>query len=162
MPLARPAVLLLTLAASAAAQIPGGGSLDALVRQRDTRIVHYSSFDPQQKNDDFRRIAPGETLTLLDHRGAGTVRRWWVTIAPRNSAALQRGLVVRAYWDDETEPSVEVPISDFFGVGFGLWTDFVSAPLNMTSGGYNTYWPMPFRRRARITVENRSSVLVDR
>jgi hypothetical protein len=162
MPLARPAVLLLTLAASAAAQLPGGGSLDALVRQRDTRIVHYSSFDPQQKNDDFRRIAPGETLTLLDHRGAGTVRRWWVTIAPRNSVALQRGLVVRAYWDDETEPSVEVPISDFFGVGFGLWTDFVSAPLNMTSGGYNTYWPMPFRRRARITVENRSSVLVDR
>jgi hypothetical protein len=152
---------LLALPPAASAQ-SGGGPLDALIRPRGSRIVHYASFDPAQKNDDFRRIAPGETLVLLDHRGAGVVRRWWLTIAPRNSQVLQRGLIVRAYWDDETEPSVEAPLSDFFGLGFGEWRDFVSAPLNMTSGGYNSYWPMPFRRRARITVENRTSAVVDR
>ncbi len=91
MPLARRALAAALLAPAAlAAQLPGGG-LDALVRQRDSHIVHYSSFDPQQKNDDFRRIAPGETITLVDHRGAGVLRRWWVTVAPRNSVALQRG-----------------------------------------------------------------------
>ena len=151
------------LPAPAAAQLPGtGGVLDALILARDSRLAHYSSFDPRQGNDDFRPLAPGETLTLVDHRGAGIVRRWWVTIAPRNSVPLQRQLIVRCWWDDETTPSVEVPLSDFFGLGFGEWTDYESAPLNMTSGGYNAYWAMPFRSRARITIENRSSVPVDR
>ena len=138
------------------------GPLDALIRARDSRIAHYASWDSLQKNDDFRRIAPGDSVVLMDHRGAGIVRRWWLTIAPRNHTAIQRRLIVRAYWDDETAPSVEVPVADFFGVGFGQWTDFVSVPLNMTSGGYNAYWPMPFRRRGRIVVHNTSRDVVDR
>src|SRR5918999_1290361 len=125
-------------------------------------LAHSSSPDSSARNDDYRRFGPGETITLVDHRGAGIVRRWWVTIAPRNSVPLQRQLIVRCYWDDEATPSVEVPLSDFFGVGFGEWRDYVSMPSNMTSGGYNGYWPMPFRRRARITVENRSNAVVDR
>ena len=137
-------------------------SLDSLTRARDTRVAHYSSFDAAQKNDDFRSIEPGQTITLVDHRGAGTVRRWWITIAPRNRVALHRGLIVRAWWDDEESPSIEVPVGDFFGLGFGEWRDYVSLPLNMTSGGYNSYWPMPFRKRARITIENRSQVVVER
>jgi hypothetical protein len=143
-------------------QQPGGGSLNALVFPRSSRIAHYSSLDSLGKNDDFRRIAPGQTVTLVDHTGAGIVRRWWITIAPRNNVALQRHVIVRCYWDDEPTPSVEVPVSDFFGVGFGEWRDYISLPSNMTSGGYNSYWPMPFRRRARITVENRSNVVLDR
>ena len=137
------------------------GALDALTRPQATRLAHYSSHDTTGGNADFRRIAPGETLTLVDHHGAGTVRRWWVTIAPRNVAEIQRQLIVRCYWDDEPTPSVEVPITDFFGVGFGEWRQFVSAALDMTSGGYNSYWPMPFRRHARITVENRSRLPVE-
>ena len=147
---------------AAAAQPSPGGALDALVHARDGRLAHYSSEDPRRRNDDFRRLAPGDTLTLVDHRGAGIVRRWWLTIAPRNDVAIQRQLIVRAFWDDETTPSIEVPVSDFFGMGFGEWRDFVSLPLNMTSGGYNSYWAMPFRRHARITVENRSTVTIDR
>ena len=154
--------LVVSEAARANAQHPAAGSLDALIYPRSSRIAHYSSLDPNARNDDFRAIAPGETITLVDHRGAGIVRRWWVTIAPRNNTALQRELIVRCFWDDEPTPSVEVPISDFFGVGFGEWKQYVSLPSNMTSGGYNSYWPMPFRRHARITVENRSRVPVER
>lgn len=143
----------------AQAQRPGG-TLDALTAPHAGRVVHYSSRDTTGGNEDFRVIAPGQTLTLVDHRGAGVVRRWWVTIAPRNDRRIQRQLIVRCWWDDETEPSVEVPISDFFGVGFGEWRQYMSAPMNMTSGGYDAYWPMPFRRHARITVENRSAVTV--
>ncbi len=152
-------------AAGARAQRPGSagrGALDGLTRPHDGRIAHYSSADPRLANDDFRRLAPGDTLTLMDHRGAGVLRRWWLTIAPLDDVAIQRQLIVRAYWDDETTPSVEAPVADFFGVGFGEWRQFVSLPLEMTSGGFNSYWPMPFARRGRITVENRSKATVDR
>lgn len=139
----------------------GTGTLDGLMRARSGKIAHYASTDLKGGNADFRRIAPGQTLTLVDHRGAGIVRRWWVTVAPRNNVDLQRQLIVRCWWDGESSPSVEVPLSDFFGVGFGQWKQFVSLPLSMTSGGYNCFWPMPFSRLARITIENRSQTTCD-
>lgn len=145
---------------TALAQVPSEGPLGDLYHTRSGGIAHYSSADTTGGNADARAIPPGQTLTIVDHQGAGVVRRWWVTIAPRNNREIQRKLIVRCYWDGETLPSVEVPVSDFFGMGFGEWKDFVSLPLNMTSGGYNTYWPMPFHRSARITVQNTSDVPV--
>src|SRR5215210_395884 len=140
----------------------GQSTLDGLMFPRAGRTADYTSYDRKFANDDFRTVAPGETITLVDHEGAGIVRRWWVTIAPLNNPEIQRQLIVRCYWDEEAEPSVEVPVSDFFGVGFGEWRQYVSLPLNMTSGGYNSYWAMPFRRHARITIENRSPIPVER
>ena len=154
--------LALLLPAATMAQQPGASALDALTRPREGRVAHYSSWDRNGRNEDFRPIAPGETLTLVDHQGAGVVRRWWLTVQPRDHRELQRKLILRAHWDDESTPSIEVPLSDFFGMGFGEWHDYVSLPLNMTSGGYNSYWAMPFGRRARITVENTASVPVER
>lgn len=146
----------------AGAQAGDGGALERLIRPLDGGLAHYSSYDRSGGNADWVAVEPGETHTLLDHAGAGVLRRWWITIAPRDDPAIQRQLIVRCYWDGEETPSVEVPVADFFGVGFGEWKDFVSLPLNMTSGGYNAYWAMPFRRGARITVENRSSVPVEK
>lgn len=136
------------------------GPLGDLYLARDGGLAHYSSTDLSGGNDDRAPLLPGETHVLVDHEGAGVVRRWWVTVAPRESVELQRGLIVRCYWDGEEEPSVEVPINDFFGMGFGIWKDHISLPLNMSSGGFNTYWPMPFRRHARITIENTSDLPV--
>ena len=132
----------------------GEGPLGDLYLAKEGRLIQYSSEDPTGGNIDKRPIAPGETLTLMDHKGPGVVRRWWITIAPRISVEIQRTLIVRCFWDDEKTPSVEVPVADFFGMGFGQWKDFISMPLNMTSGGYNSYWPMPFHKSARIEVEN--------
>jgi hypothetical protein len=73
---------------------------------------------------------------------------------------LFRHLIIRCYWDGETEPSVEAPLSDFFGLGFGEWHDYVSMPVSATSGGFNCSWPMPFGKSARVTVENRAPVAV--
>src|SRR5690606_31507566 len=151
-------VLILPLAVCpAAGQIHSGGPLGDLYRAREGGLVHYSSVDPTGGNNDWRPIAPGESLTLVDHEGAGVVRRWWITIAPRNHREIQRQLIVRCFWDREAEPSVEVPVADFFGMGFGEWKDYISLPINMTSGGYNVYWPMPFREHARIEVVNTGS-----
>ena len=157
-------LLLLTASlavAPSAAQPQHEGPLGNLYRARDGGVAHYSSHDATGGNSDRWPVAPGETVTLVDHEGAGIIRRWWITIAPRNSVELHRGLIVRCYWDGEETPSVEVPVADFFGMGFGEWKDFISLPLNMTSGGYNTYWPMPFRRHARVTIENRSDLPVE-
>ena len=136
------------------------GPLGDLFLAKQGGLKHYSSYDSSGGNADFRTLAPGEKLVLVDHKGAGVIRRWWLTIAPRNITDIHRSLIIRCYWDGEKEPSVEVPVSDFFGMGFGRWKDFISLPLNMTSGGYNTYWPMPFHRRALITVENTGKVPV--
>ncbi|MFW6088728.1 MAG: glycoside hydrolase family 172 protein [Gemmatimonadota bacterium] len=155
-------LLLLPLPATAAMQVGDGSALDRLIRPHDAGLAHYSSYDRTGGNDDWVRVEPGETHTLVEHDGAGVLRRWWITISPRNDPEIQRQLIVRCYWDGEETPSVEVPVSDFFGMGFGEWKDFVSLPLSMTSGGYNSYWAMPFRRDARITVENTSSVPVEK
>jgi Protein of unknown function (DUF2961) len=66
---------------------------------------------------------------------------------------------LRMYWDGEKDPSVEAPIGDFFGMGHGVDKPFISLPVRVTSDGRgrNCYWPMPFRKSARITVSNDSS-----
>ena len=56
---------------------------------------------------------------------------------------------------------MECPINDFFGMGFGERHEFTSLPLNMNSGGTNCYWPMPFHKSARITIENRAKIPLD-
>ena len=150
------------LAPTSGAQELGAGTLGRLVLPMEGGLAHYSSYDRSGGNADFVVLAPGETHTLMDHAGTGVVRRWWVTIQPRNDQEIQRQLIVRCYWDGASVPSVEVPVSDFFGLGFGEWKDFQSLPLNMTSGGYNSYWPMPFHERGRCTVENTSDQEIER
>lgn len=139
----------------------GLGGLSDLALKKPGRAMHEGSWDRRGGNADMRVVKPGETLTLLDTRGAGVVRRFWVTIAPRSERTIHRQAILRMYWDGEPHPSVEVPIGDFFGVGFGEQQDYMSLPLNQTSGGYNCYWPMPFHKSARWTLTNLSSRQID-
>jgi len=99
-------------------------------------------------------IAGRQTVTLGDIQGPGAIQHIWMTMAP----SLWRRLVLRIYWDDETTPSVEVPVGDFFCNGWGVRCNIASLPVAVNpAGGFNCYWEMPFRRRARITIENLSS-----
>jgi len=97
-------------------------------------------------------LAEGDTATLADVEGPGVVQHIWLT-TDRGSL---RGLVLRMYWDGEAHPSVEVPLGDFFCNG---WSDELalvnSEPIVVApAGGLNSYWQMPFRDHARITLEN--------
>ncbi|MFD2420613.1 glycoside hydrolase family 172 protein [Amycolatopsis pigmentata] len=97
-------------------------------------------------------LADGETATLADLEGPAVVRHFWLTT---DRSAL-RQLMVRMYWDAETDPSVEVPLGDFFCNGWGELALVDSEMIVVApAGGLNSYWPMPFRARARITLENR-------
>jgi len=120
-----------------------------------------SSYDRTGGNDDFRKIAPGNTLTLLDDPGPGIITHIWITIASPEQFHLKK-LVLRMYWDSETAPSVESPIGDFFGLGLGDYFLFESTPLAVASDkALNSFFPMPFRKRARITVTNEGKEEVD-
>lgn len=138
-----------------------GSPLAGLALPHDGTPKHEGSWDRRGGNGDARRVDPGQTLTLLDYQGAGIIRRFWVTIAPRAEMTIHRQAILRMYWDGETTPSVECPIGDFFGVGFGEQKDYISLPLNETSGGYNCYWPMPFHKSARWTITNMSQRRID-
>jgi hypothetical protein len=123
--------------------------------------MHEGSWDRKHLNDDALHLKPGETVTLFTHEGTGCVHRFWVTIAPREDVGVLSQAILRMYWDGDTNPSVECPIGAFFGVGFGEQKDFISMPLDETSGGYNCYWPMPFHKSARWTLTNGASRPID-
>jgi hypothetical protein len=164
------ALLALVAVAPAFGRREPRGGLAGLAEPHSGRAMRASSADPTGGNLDLRVVARGETVTLLEHDGAGIVRRFFVTFLPRMSGprdmptpllgtvedivATHRQAILRMYWDGEKSPSVETPVGDFFGVGFGMQRELISLPVTQTNGGYACYWPMPFRRSARITLTN--------
>jgi hypothetical protein len=68
-----------------------------------------------------------------------------------------RDLILRIHWDDQSHPSVEAPLGDFFACGWGRYAHVSSLAVCVNPGrAFNCYWEMPFRSRARLTLENRN------
>jgi len=88
-------------------------SLATLPQAKDYVQHRVSSYDRSGGNADARTVAPGETITLLDEAGPGLISHVWFTIASDDPNHL-KALVLRMYWDDESTPSVETPVGDFF------------------------------------------------
>ena len=108
----------------------------------------------------LQKIAPGETVTLLDTKGSGCVRHIWLTFPP-DLPKLLRCLVLRMYWDGQETPSVEVPVGDFFGVAHARFVPMVNELTAFQNAkGMNCWIPMPFTKSARITLENDSDVQI--
>jgi hypothetical protein len=141
----------------------GSGSLADLARLRPFRRERLSSWDRTGANRDFVLVAPGARVSLGAIEGAGCVKHIWVTTMPiRPEEHDLCGLVLRMWWDGEASPSVEVPLGDFFGVGFGLRRNFTSLPLQMSpedGRGMNCWFPMPFADGARFEIENQGAEL---
>ena len=103
----------------------------------------------------FIKVAPHSTVTLMDVSGSGIIEHIWIT----TSQDLNEGRagVLRFYWDNERTPSVETPWTDFFAVGHDIFAPVHSlAVVDVPTTGLNCYWPMPFRKHARITFTNDS------
>lgn len=109
-------------------------------------------------------IEPGETRVLAEMEGPGVIRHIWMTVTDRTSdkgCYVLRDLVIRMYWDGEETPSVESPLGDFFCCGFARAYEVNSLPVSVNpTRGFNCYFPMPFGRKARITVENQGEEAV--
>ncbi|MBS1567122.1 MAG: DUF2961 domain-containing protein, partial [Bacteroidetes bacterium] len=90
------------------------------------------------------------TFTIAEIEGPGSVQHIWMT-----PTGNWRYSILRFYWDDETTPSVEVPVGDFFCTGWGQYSPLNSLAVCVNPGSaFNCYWPMPFRKKCRITMEN--------
>ncbi len=106
---------------------------------------------PGWKARPFITLMPNTTTTLVDVAGPGVIQHIWMTARVYS----YRSCILRFYWDNEETPSVEVPLGDFFCCGHAMRCPVNSIPIAVNAvGGFNSYWPMPFRERCRITIES--------
>ena len=113
-------------------QLPEGlGALPYLTRGRSRAInaenrygekgrggMAASPLGPSRKGSPcLKDIRPGETALLGEMEGPGIITHIWITVDNQTSEGdcfVLRDLVLRMYWDEEKDPSVEVPLGDFF------------------------------------------------
>ena len=153
------AVLAVVMALPGCARGTRGTGLAKLYQLQNYQAKRESSSHPDlHSNGDARPIGKGQTLVLGDLEGPGIITHIWCTVGSFDPF-YGRSLVLRIYWDGADKPSVEVPLGDFFGVGHGAYADFESIPVNVSSHGRarNCFWPMPFRKRAKVTVTTEST-----
>jgi len=106
-----------------------------------------------RKGRPMQNVRPGQTVTLCDIAGPGTIRHIWMTT--RSEPVNLRSLVLRAYWDGQAHPSIECPVGDFFGFAHGKVMAYASAVHSVgAKAGMNIWLPMPFAKRAKITFTN--------
>jgi hypothetical protein len=90
------------------------------------------------------------TFTVAEIDGPGSIQHIWMT-----PTGVWRNSILRFYWDGETSPSVETPVGDFFCMGWNQYSALKSLAVCVNPGSaFNCYWPMPFRKKCRITMEN--------
>jgi hypothetical protein len=134
---------------------PGAGQeLLSMARLRSYKARRSSSWDRTGANADAVRVEPGQAATLLDVQGAGVVTHIWFTIDSNDPHHL-KNLVLRAWWDGESSPSIETPIGDFYGLGLGEYYIYQSALTAVApQKALNAYFKMPFATAAKITLTN--------
>jgi len=95
-------------------------------------------------------IGPGEEFLMADVDGSGAIQQIWMT-----PTGNWRYSIMRIYWDDQEQPSVECPVGDFFGMGWGQFAPLNSSAICVNPGSaFNSYWEMPFRKGFRMTMTN--------
>ena len=80
---------------------------------------------------------------LADLRGPGTITRFW-------SANPAWTNTIRFYFDDEIQPRIAIPLKDLFSGQSAL---FGPAFSYVSGTGGNLYYPLPYRRALKITIE---------
>ncbi|MHA1378226.1 MAG: glycoside hydrolase family 172 protein [Candidatus Helarchaeota archaeon] len=118
------------------------------------------------KYQDWIKIGPGETYEFPELEGPGVVRVIWATISPSmynimkvmsyKDLRILRKIGIKIRYDGEQKSSVKLPIGNFFGSTFGKYKHYYSKYLQTTSGGYNCYFPMPFRKNFKLLIKNYS------
>ena len=104
------------------------------------------------KVNPYIRIPAGKTFEIANIAGSGVINHIWLTPTGR-----WRNTILRIYWDDQENPSVEAPIGDFFCMGWNEYAQLSSLAVCVNPGSaFNCYWQMPFKRRCRMTLENRA------
>jgi hypothetical protein len=113
------------------------------------------------KGHPFEYLKPGQSATLVEVKGPGTIRRIWFTLSDRSPEVL-RAIRIDIYWDGAKKPAVSAPFGDFFGTGLSVRKAFQSALFTDPRGtSFNCYVPMPFHKGAKLIVTNDSHDAVE-
>jgi len=108
---------------------------------------------PAKLSFEEHTIDPKSRKTVFELRGPAMVKGLFIAISPEQFLAWRKA-ILRVYWDGEKSPSVEAPIGDFFGSGFGP-VYLYSRLIGFTDEGIGyCFFPMPFAKSARFEVEN--------
>lgn len=133
----------------------GGGRATAETSLHQGSANAARELGPGWKLSPCATVKSGETFTVADIEGPGVIRHMWLTL----HWSLHRDFVLRIYWDGSEAPSVECPIGDFFCNSWKQSQNILAQPINVNPhGGLNCYFPMPFRRHARVTLTNESPI----
>lgn len=149
------------------------GTFSPLAMPRGVRSVSFNAENPMgakgvaaqaasnlgaaRKGAAWAELPAGGSVTLVDTVGPGVIRHIWITVAPATATNpfVLRNLVLKAWWDDAEEPSVAVPLGDFFCCGGAEPSRVDSLPIVVAPAiGLNSYFEMPFATRARIVIES--------
>jgi hypothetical protein len=123
----------------------------------------------EASNSDNLSVAPGETHVLLDTQGSGVITHIWLTfLGPEPQSWAKQGsanhqeMLLRIFWDGNPRPAVEAPVGDFFASCFGRRDEVTSLPVIVEDAdSYNCFWHMPFRKSARVEIENQSDKAIN-
>jgi hypothetical protein len=147
----------LAAAAPVGAQTQSTGEFSYLpqyARAQHYKSLKQSSYDRTGGNRDWWPIAGGAVQEVFNASGPGVISHIWFTISARSGDHLKE-LVLRAYWDGNAKPSIEVPIGDFFGLNLNSYYNYQSQYLACSPGkSLNCYFAMPYKSAARLTVTN--------
>ena len=148
------------LSAQSSTQAEGAAPLPPYARAQNYKSLKQSSYDTTGGNADRYQIPAGATQEVFSSEGPGIITHVWFTIGSGNRNLLKE-IVLRVYWDGNSKPSVETPIGDFFGLNLAEFFNYESEFLTCSPiRALNSYFAMPFRRSARITVTNESQAQI--
>lgn len=122
-----------------------------------TGAVHARDLGPGWKVSPSVTFQDGETLTIAEMEGPGVIQHMWIGgLIARDHGRMA---ILRVYWDGQEQPSIECPLGDFYTVAWPGHAQNSSLPIAANPNrAFNCYWPMPFRRSCRITLENCTGV----
>jgi hypothetical protein len=130
------------------------GVLSGSVAAQNLSDLHRITNGVSGSHVEYHRveIGPGKEAPLADLPGPGKVTYFYIT--DDTQGRFFPGLVLKVLWDDEAEPSIQVPLSDFFGAIGGQTIDYQSVPMQINHACFMCYLPMPFSQRARFVLAN--------
>jgi len=135
-----------------------------LYRLTDITSHRASSWDKRGMNRDYIHVGRHKTKVLADIEGPGIIKHIYFTTILQSPLDFRRS-IIKMYWDNEENPSVEVPLGDFFGVSNCRVREIDSLMITITRGvlgsyGFNIYFPMPFSKHAKIEIENQGPFML--
>ncbi len=121
--------------------------------EEGTAGVTASELGQGWKVNPYIVLPVGETAVLADIKGQGAIKHIWIT----DSAKYGRQLILRIYFDGQENPSVNVPLSDFFAnADYNEYRQISSLAICYNPRkGMNCYFEMPYFKGFRIELENR-------